>query len=170
MVDLSLESHLCFSWLNSNIKIVMLENDCILEFIPFTTNRWFETQIKAPLGPFFQSSRIDSIRSHFFSMEQIYKPRVRDLNVNIRINGFYYEVKEYLVVYSMLFIFLSHLRQGQLLKGPHVCLFYNIRREKILLQENTSDQRNGNFCIGNQVHYFYIDGTQDFKSLFVFSL
>lgn len=66
--------------------------------------------------------------------------RVGDLNVNIRVNGFHHKVKEHLAVHfvhSMLFIFLNHLRQGQLLKQLHVYPFYSIRRKKGLSEKNT---------------------------------
>ena len=75
--------------------------------------------------------------------------------MNIRINGFHYEEKEYLevhFVHSMLFIFLSHLKQDQLLKELHVYLFYNIRKEESLLKENTSEQKVATSILG--IKYF----------------
>lgn len=56
MAELSLESHWFLARLKSFLKIILLEPDCIWEFIPFITNRWTETQIKGPVGLFFRAT------------------------------------------------------------------------------------------------------------------
>lgn len=50
MTELSLESHLLFPWLNSFIKIILLDPDYICEVIRFITNRWTERPTEGPVG------------------------------------------------------------------------------------------------------------------------